>query len=29
MRIDDENIAAGFLDYWERMHKDKLKVPKP
>jgi len=29
VRIDDENIAAGFLDYWERMHKDKLKLPKP
>lgn len=29
IRIDDEEIAAGFLAYWRRLHKDKLKVPKP
>lgn len=29
IRIDDEGIAAGFLAYWQRLHEDKLKVPKP
>ncbi|KRR26076.1 hypothetical protein CQ14_26650 [Bradyrhizobium lablabi] len=29
VRIDDEEIAAGFLAYWQRLHEDKLKVPKP
>jgi phosphatidylserine/phosphatidylglycerophosphate/cardiolipin synthase-like enzyme len=29
IRIDDEKIAAGFLAYWQRLHKDKQKVPKP
>jgi phosphatidylserine/phosphatidylglycerophosphate/cardiolipin synthase-like enzyme len=28
-RIDNEEIAAGFLAYWQRLHKDALKVPKP
>ena len=27
IRIDDEKIAAGFLAYWQRLHRDKLKVP--
>ena len=27
IRIDDEKIAVGFLAYWQRLHKDKLKVP--
>lgn len=29
IRIDDEDAAAAFLAYWERLHKDKLPLPKP
>ena len=29
IRIDDEAIAAAFLAYWQRLHKDALKVPRP
>src|SRR5262245_15440544 len=29
IRIDDEEIAAGFLAYWRRLHEDELEVPDP
>ena len=27
--IEDEAVAAHFLDYWQRMHADVLPVPSP
>jgi phosphatidylserine/phosphatidylglycerophosphate/cardiolipin synthase-like enzyme len=27
--IEDDGVAAAFLDYWQRMKRDSLKVPKP
>src|ERR1043166_861792 len=29
IRIDDEEIAAGFLAYWQRLRRDALKIPTP
>lgn len=27
--IEDDAVAASFLDYWKRMQKDELRIPKP
>lgn len=29
IRIDDEDIATAFLDYWKRLHADKQPTPNP
>jgi phosphatidylserine/phosphatidylglycerophosphate/cardiolipin synthase-like enzyme len=29
IRIDDDDVAAAFLAYWNRLHADKQKLPKP
>lgn len=29
IRIDDADIAAGFLDYWQRLHDDAQPTPRP